>query len=131
MKGALMGTQSFEYDLIPTSMGKLGIHFLGHGSLMLDLEGKIIHVDPFSRVANYAELPRADIIIITHEHPDHLDPEALKQIRTEKTILILTALCAQQVQGGTVLKIGENTSLNGILVEAVPAYNIVHTRENG
>jgi L-ascorbate metabolism protein UlaG (beta-lactamase superfamily) len=130
-KGSKLDKQQVELDTFPTSMGELGIHFLGHGSLMMSIGGKFIHIDPFSRVADYAGLPKADIIFITHEHHDHLDPEALKHIRTEKTVLILTELCSQQLEGGTVMKNGDILSVDGIQVEAVPAYNLLHKREDG
>jgi L-ascorbate metabolism protein UlaG (beta-lactamase superfamily) len=132
-KGLKMDEQKLEIDSFPTSMGNLDIHFLGHGSLMMSLGEKVIHIDPFGGVADYAGLPKADIIFITHEHRDHLDLEALKHIRTEETVFILTELCAQQLEGGTinVMKNGDTLSVDGIGVEAVPAYNLIHTRENG
>ncbi|MBI4730705.1 MAG: MBL fold metallo-hydrolase [Chloroflexi bacterium] len=126
-----MDKPTIEIDTFPTSMGQLELYFLGHGSLMLSLNGKFIHVDPFSRVADYAALPKAEIILLTHEHHDHLDLEALKHVRMEKTTVFLTELCAQQVQCGIVLKNGGTTSIDGIQVQAVPAYNRVHLRENG
>jgi L-ascorbate metabolism protein UlaG (beta-lactamase superfamily) len=128
-----MDEQKLEIDSFPTSMGNLDIHFLGHGSLMMSLGEKVIHIDPFGGVADYDGLPKADIIFVTHEHRDHLDLEALNHIRTEKTVFILTELCAQQLEGGTIniMKNGDTLSVDGIGVEAVPAYNLVHKRENG
>ncbi len=126
-----MDKPTIEIDTFPTSLGELEIHFLGHASLMLNLEGKIIHIDPYSRVADYTSLPQADLLFLTHEHRDHLDPQALEHVRAEKTTVVLTELCAQQVQGGIVLKNGGRTSVDGIRVEAVPAYNLVHKREDG
>jgi len=123
--------EPFETDVIPTSAGDLAITFLGHGTLLMTFKGIRIHVDPFSRVADYARLPQADVILITHEHRDHLDPEALARVRTEKTVLILTETCAQQVQGGIVMRHGDMRTINGVTIEAVPAYNLVHKRENG
>lgn len=124
-------TKQFESDLIYTSAGDLKITFLGHGSLLFNFEGKNIYVDPFSRVADYSQLPKADLILLTHEHPDHLDPQALASVRTEKTDLILTAACDRQIEGGMVLQNGDVHTADGILVEAVPAYNLLHKRENG
>jgi L-ascorbate metabolism protein UlaG (beta-lactamase superfamily) len=112
-------------------MGDLAITFLGHGTLMMTINDRVIHVDPYSRVADYNTLPKADVVLITHEHRDHLDPEALKQIRTADTEIILTEICDRQVEGGTVLRHGETESLDGVTVEAVPAYNIQHKRDNG
>jgi L-ascorbate metabolism protein UlaG (beta-lactamase superfamily) len=127
-----MFEQRFEKDAFPTALGLLNIYFLGHGSLMMELADRfIIHVDPFSRVADYAALPQADLILITHEHRDHLDPAALKNAAREHTTTIVTERCAAQLAGGRVLKNGETADVNGIHIEAVPAYNLVHKRENG
>lgn len=122
---------SFETDVIPTSAGDLKITFLGHGSLRLTFAGKEIYVDPYSRVADYSRLPPADIIFLTHEHQDHLDLRSLASIRTAKTLLILTPACTQLVAGGIVMQNGDTRTVDGLTVEALPAYNLVHKRENG
>ena len=121
----------YETDIIPTSVGDLEITFLGHGSLMFACGGCILYVDPFTRVADYAELPKADVVLITHEHHDHLDPQALAIVRTGGTAVILTETCARQVEGGIVMRNGDVQTVKGVQVEAVPAYNVVHKRENG
>lgn len=122
---------SFETDVIPTSAGDLVITFLGHGSLRLTFGGKEIYVDPYGRVADYSKLPAADIIFLTHEHQDHLDLRALASIRTAKTLLILTPACTQLVAGGIVMQNGDTRTVDGLTVEALPAYNLIHKRENG
>jgi len=127
-----MTTQGkYEVDILPTSAGDLHITFLGHGSLIFTFNGKHFYVDPFSKVANYKKLPKADVALITHEHFDHLDPEALASIRTGQTVVVLTEICARQVQGGIVMHNGDRRTVCGVPVEAVPAYNIVHKREDG
>ena len=123
--------EQFETDVIPTSAGDLTITFLGHGSLMLAFNGKNIYVDPFSRVADYSKLPQADIILITHEHGDHLDLQALASVRTERTAVVLTETCARQVEDGIMMQNGDVRTVEEVPVEAVPAYNLVHKRENG
>ncbi len=123
--------KQFEKDAVPTSAGDLTITFLGHGSLMFDFNEVNISVDPFSRVADYAQLPKADLILITHEHHDHLDKNALANIRTDSSDLILTETCARQVEGGIVMHNGDVRMVRGIEVEAVPAYNLIHKRDNG
>ena len=121
----------FEMDTIDTSQGKLEITFIGHGTLMFKFDGKIIHVDPFSKLADYSKLPKADLILLTHHHRDHLDKEALKHVRADKSELILTEICAKEVSGGKVMKNGDKQTIMGVGIEAVPAYNLVHKRDNG
>ena len=122
---------SFETDLIKTSGGDLKITFIGHGSLIFTYGGKVIHVDPFSKLADYSTLPKADLILITHEHADHLDLEALNKVRTDKTEVILTENSAQKVKGGIVVKNGDAKVVDQLKIEAVPAYNLVHKRDSG
>jgi len=123
--------EKFEMDTIKTSAGDLKITFIGHGTLIFTFGGKIIHVDPFSEMADYTKLPKADIILLTHEHRDHLDPKALGILRTEKTIIVLTKTCAKQVEGGIVMNHGDVKFIEGLKIEAVPAYNIIHKRDTG
>jgi L-ascorbate metabolism protein UlaG (beta-lactamase superfamily) len=126
-----LAQQQFATDVFPTSAGDARITFLGHATLMLSLAGKIIHIDPFSKVADYATLPKADIILLTHDHHDHLDPQALKLVRTPKSAVVLTEACAKQLQGGIVMHNGEEKTVQGVKIEAVPAYNLIHKRDNG
>ena len=121
----------FEKDTIQTNAGDLEITFIGHGTLMLTFNEKILHVDPWSQFTDYANMPKADIILITHEHHDHLDPKAIEDVRTENTTLILTQICANQIKGGIVMKNGNEETIDGIKIEAVPAYNIEHMRSPG
>jgi len=126
-----MAQEKFETDVFKTSAGDLKITFLGHGTLVFHFGGKVIHVDPYGEVADYTQLPKADIILLTHEHRDHLDLKALNIIRAEKTLVVLTSTCAKQVEGGMVMKNGDVKSIGGLKIEAVPAYNIVHKRDTG
>ncbi|MDA8140049.1 MAG: MBL fold metallo-hydrolase, partial [Desulfobacteraceae bacterium] len=125
--GAAMA--QFETDTIPTSAGELKITFIGHGSLIFQFNGKTIHIDPFGQLADYSQLPKADLVLITHDHFDHLDPDALAKIRTDKTAVVLTEACSKKVSGGIVMKNGDTQTIQGIPIQAVPAYNIVHLRD--
>ena len=121
----------FATDRFPTEGGELAITFIGHGTLMFEWNGKIIHIDPVGDYADYAQMPKADLVFITHEHRDHMDAKALAAIRTPATAVVLTATCAAQIQGGLVTGNGDVTTLAGVTVEAVPAYNLVHMRSAG
>jgi L-ascorbate metabolism protein UlaG (beta-lactamase superfamily) len=124
-------SQTFEEDVFDTSAGQVRITFIGHGTLMFSFDGKVLHVDPYSKVADYAALPKADAVLITHEHQDHLDKAALEPIVAPDTDIVLNAKSAEILGRGRVLKNGESTQVLGIRVEAVPAYNLVHKRDNG
>jgi len=121
----------FEMDPIQTSTGKLEITFIGHGTLMMKFNEKVIHIDPWSKLADYATLPKADIILITHDHHDHLDSKAIADLCTDQTTILLTQMCADQTIAGTVMENGDVKTIDGIKIEAVPAYNIEHMRSPG
>jgi len=123
--------QSFQTDIFSTSGGNLVITFIGHGTLMLDCGGKIVHVDPWSRLADYSRLPDADLILITHEHRDHLDPKAIDEVRTKDTVVLANPAAALSVEGSIILENGNKRTAVGLPVTAVPAYNIVHKRSGG
>ncbi|MGD2245394.1 MAG: MBL fold metallo-hydrolase [Candidatus Aminicenantes bacterium] len=129
--GLVLTQKDYSTDVFQTSKGDLKITPIGHGSVMMEFEGKTIHIDPYSRVGDYSRLPKANLILITHDHSDHLDPKAIAAIRTEKTGLVLSEKCAETVEGGVIMKNGDTKTVQGIKIEAVPAYNIVHKRSSG
>ncbi len=120
-----------QKDVIKTESGDLEITFIGHGTLMFAWGGKIIHVDPWSRLTDYSTMPKADIVLITHEHRDHLDVEAVEAIRKNATEVVLTQACAEKLAGAIVMSNGDTHTAHGVKIEAVPAYNIVHKRDSG
>jgi len=128
---AVAADPALEKDTIPTSAGTLEVTFVGHGSLFFGFGGKVIHVDPFGKLADYTKLPKADLVLITHAHGDHLDAGALAAILTPETRVLVAPACRGKVEGATVLANGETISLLGVTVEAVPAYNLVQKRPDG
>jgi len=122
---------ALEKDTIKTSEGDLVITFVGHGSLVFSFKGAFFHVDPYSKLADYDSLPGADFILLTHDHPDHLDTAALKAIRNNQTRVVMAPACAGKVTGGMVMANGLTKTVDGFKIEAVPAYNRVHKRKDG
>jgi len=120
-----------ETDTIKTSKGDLVISFLGHSSLMMSWGGKIIHSDPVSSEADYSKLPKADILLVSHDHYDHLDLEAVADLKTAATKIVGNADVGKQVQGTIVMKNGDAQTVYGLTIEAVPAYNIKHMMAPG
>ncbi len=118
-------------DRIPTAQGDLVITFLGHGTLMMTFGGKVIHIDPVSSEADYARLPKADLVLVTHDHSDHLDPKALAAVSKPGTVILASKSCAGKIRDAVIMANGDTRTVGGIAVEAVPAYNILHKRPDG
>jgi len=126
---AVADGNKFKHDVIKTSVGKLTITFIGHGTLMLEINGKVIHVDPWGKLADYATLPKADLILVTHFHPDHLDTSTINQIARDSTQIVSPPSVFDVLQKGIVMKNSETRTLLGVKIEAVPAYNTTEGRD--
>jgi len=125
------GYGQLDKDVIPTAQGDLNIAFIAHGTLMFAWNNRIVHVDPISKMTDYRALPKADLVLITHHHGDHLDPSALPLIKQDNTIIVAPELCSKKVEGCKVMRNGDTLTAAGIKIEAVPAYNIVHQAQGG
>lgn len=123
--------KTFEKDTFTTEKGPLIITFIGHGTLMIEAGKTVIHIDPVSREADYSLLPKADIILITHEHGDHLDKKAIALVTMPQTKTIVSPSCKGQIENAIVMLNGETKSFGDLKIEAVPAYNIVNKRPDG
>jgi L-ascorbate metabolism protein UlaG (beta-lactamase superfamily) len=126
---SVTGGNAHPRDTIATSAGPLTITFVGHGTLILEIGGYVIHADPWSKLADYSALPHASCILITHHHQDHLDTGAIGKIRTPETVIYGTAEVAEGLKGVTVLRNGDTASAGRFHIEAVPAYNTTEGRE--
>ncbi|MBW2609162.1 MAG: MBL fold metallo-hydrolase [Deltaproteobacteria bacterium] len=120
-----------ETDTIKTATDDLKISFIGHGTLMCQFGDLIIHIDPVSDMADYSALPRADIILITHDHFDHFEPSTIDMLSKDGTEVVSTETCAEKIKGSIVMKNGDSGTVKGLPIDAVPAYNIKHMRSPG
>jgi L-ascorbate metabolism protein UlaG (beta-lactamase superfamily) len=118
-------------DKITTTSGVVEMHFIGHGSLMFAVRNFIIYIDPVRTSGQYDKMPKADLILVTHEHGDHLDTGLIKTLRKDVTLLLASAKAAASVSWAQVMKAGDIKVVNGITVMAVPAYNIKNMRAPG
>ena len=130
----MMAQSDLQKDVIQTSSGDLEIFFVGHGTLMFRHAGKVIHIDPTMQEYDYSRMPVGDLVLITHQHGDHLDPTAISKVRGESTQVVLTDGCMENLESpgeAFVMENGDQETLKGILIEALPAYNIVNKRQTG
>jgi L-ascorbate metabolism protein UlaG (beta-lactamase superfamily) len=120
-----------EYDKITTNAGDVEMHFIGHGSLMFKVNGYVIHIDPVSTSGNYKFLPKADLILVTHEHYDHLDVKLISEIKKTGTPVFCNQKSLEKIPWAMAMKAGDRQEINNIIIEAVPAYNIVNESTPG
>jgi L-ascorbate metabolism protein UlaG (beta-lactamase superfamily) len=127
----LFSQEKAAIDRITTSAGTAEIYFIGHGTLMISINGFVIHIDPVKSSGSYAGLPKADLILVTHEHGDHLDPQLIGELRKENTVMFCNAKSAPSVPWAKIMKPGDKEKAGAITVEAVYAYNIKNVRPDG
>ena len=111
------------------------ITLIKHGTLEIACKGLSIQVDPVSGLGvptDYAtEFPKADVILVTHEHGDHFDRTALEALGANADNLITNARVAEMLGWGTVMANGDSRDLpEGIRLDAVPAYNYTEGHTN-
>ena len=124
---------TYEVDVFRTKSGKtVRFHALVHASIRIDFDGKVIMVDPVTkhsgRTIDYSAMPKADYIFVTHEHGDHFDKEALRQLTGQQTRLVMNQRCVDMYGSGQTMVNGQSSMVNGLKVEAVPAYNTTEGR---
>ncbi len=105
------------------------IHWLGHDSFRLDGE-VTLYIDPYKLPAGQ---PQAGVILVTHEHFDHLSPDDIGQIAGPGTVVVGPASVTGQIQGLETVTVaaGDTVEVRGVAVQAVPAYNLDKFREPG
>ena len=143
--GMPVTAETYEVDAFKTKSGKtMKFHALVHASIRMQYDGKEIEIDPVAKLGektiDYAAMPKADYLLVTHEHFDHFNQEAIKMLSGEKTRFITNKRCAEMYGSGEVMVNGDKIQIaDDFTVEAVPAYNTTegHTqfhpkgRDNG
>lgn len=121
--------QKLTGEIIDTSKGMLVLHPILHGTFAMEWSGKVIYIDPYGGEKALAGLPDPDLILITDIHGDHLNHEALGVMNTENTKFIVPQAVADKIEEKykknlEVLSNGEETKWEGIIVKAIPMYNL-------
>jgi L-ascorbate metabolism protein UlaG (beta-lactamase superfamily) len=106
-----------------TSAGEVKITPLFHASTLIEAGGKAIYLDP-AKPAKLDGGPKADLILITDIHPDHMDPESIAEISKEGTEIMAAPAVVQTVTKATPIANGETKTWGGWSIEAVAAYNL-------
>jgi L-ascorbate metabolism protein UlaG (beta-lactamase superfamily) len=109
-------------DDIPTSAGTVKIAPIQHASFMMEAGGKVIYVDPAQ--GSFDGRPKADLILITDIHGDHMAPKIVDSLRKPGTVVIVPEAVAKTVTDSKVIRNGETQQVGAWKVEAVPMYNL-------
>ena len=122
-------TDTYEVDVFTTKSGKVvKFHALMHSCIRIQHDGKDIEIDPVAKLGDrsvdYAAMPKADFLFVTHEHFDHYDSTTIALLSNQQTQLIMNQRCADMYGAGKVMANGDKLQLaKDFSVEAVPAYN--------
>ena len=104
------------------------IHWLGHASFRIEND-KTIYTDPYELKG---KPPKADLILITHDHFDHCSPDDVAKLVKDDTVIVTIAAAAKKLKGDVrVVKPGESLVVHGVPIETVPAYNVNKFRSPG
>ncbi|GIZ16298.1 MBL fold metallo-hydrolase [Capnocytophaga catalasegens] len=131
----LTAQPKYQSDIFSTKNGKkVTITFIKHGSLAITYDNISFQIDPVinyqDNVTDYSSFPKANFILVTHEHPDHYDEKAIRLLSKKSTQIILNESCKEKLGSGIAMKNGDKRSLKKrIDIEAVPAYNTTAGRE--
>jgi len=125
--------QETQANTIPMEGGEITIHPVSHASLVLEAGDTVIYVDPVGEASAYEGFPSADLILITHEHEDHFQPETLAALVGEGTKMITNPSVMEKLPDdlrgiASQMANGESTEAAGISIEAIPAYNTTEER---
>jgi L-ascorbate metabolism protein UlaG (beta-lactamase superfamily) len=111
-------TQTF-----PTSAGDVTITPLYHASTLIEAGGRVIYLDP-AKPAKFAGAPKADLILITDIHGDHMDPASIAEISKTGTDILAPPAVVATVTAAKPIANGERKTWQGWSIEAIPAYNL-------
>jgi L-ascorbate metabolism protein UlaG (beta-lactamase superfamily) len=126
----LLAVPGFAADTLATSAGEVTITPVKHGTVLLNVAGKSWYVDPWSQ-ADLSNLPKADVILITDVHGDHMDPAAIATLSKPSTVVVAPKAVAATVTAAKVLSNGESMVLEGVKIDAIPMYNLERGPEPG
>ena len=109
-------------------MANIILRYLGHASFEVIVDGSVIYIDPYA--GEYRD--KADLILMTHSHRDHCDPDKIEKIKKLGTLLVGPENCRSVISGNfKSITVGDSFDFHGIMIEAVPAYNFKRFRFSG
>lgn len=117
----------------PTDSGEIVIHPVSHASMVMETPDMVIYVDPVGGASAYEGMPDPDLVLITHEHGDHYDPETLAALVGENTQLITNPAVHDMLPEdlkarASAMANGDSMTVGAMSIDAIPAYNTTEDR---
>lgn len=122
-------------------IGDVSVHAYQHASLSLAAGGKTVLIDPAPQrgqaadaaIALFKTPTPADVILVTHAHPDHFSPDVLSAVAGPNTAIVAPKAVADKMPEALkgrvkIMANGDKADVSGVSVEAVPAYNVTQDR---
>ncbi len=112
----------YPQDIIKARDGsEIVLTFYAHASIGIGWNGLQLYIDPVgeSQGVDFSDEPKADMILVTHHHSDHLDKEAISLLAGNECEIYGSEFCglAHGVHPG------DNIHIKNLTVDVVPAYN--------
>ena len=125
----LTGTGLFTGDHLATANGDAILRAIGHASVAVTWNGKVLYSDPSGTASLFTGLPLADVVVITHTHSDHFSATRLAAVLSTTGVIfapqtVYTAMSATLQARTTVLANGATATAAGMGIRAVPMYNL-------
>ncbi|MDB4935227.1 MAG: Metal-dependent hydrolase [Labilithrix sp.] len=111
-------------DTFMTGAGELTVTPIHHATMLLQVGGKAIYLDPVAADASYEGLPKADYVFVTDIHPDHMDPAGLAKVKKDGTVVVAPPAVNEKMPAQVVMKNGDTHDFGTFKVEAIPMYNL-------
>lgn len=116
-------------DIFPTDAGTVQITPIQHASLLIESGGKVIYIDPAQ--GSYDHRPKADLILITDIHGDHMAPKIVSSLSKDSTVILAPEAVAKTITQAKIIRNGESQRFGDWQIEAIPMYNLTRGPEPG
>ena len=120
-------------DAFATASGEIKVHPVSHASFVMETPAGTIYADPVGEASLYADFPRPNLILVTHQHGDHFNVDTLNALVAEGTALVVNPavgdILPEQLKArATVMENGASETVGDVAVEAIPAHNLTEER---
>ena len=120
-------------DVFETPAGEIRVHPVSHASFVMETPVGTLYVDPVGGPDAYSELPRPDLILVTHRHGDHYEPDTLTALAGGETEIftcndVLDMMPEALKAKARAVGHGETVEWQGLTIDAIPAYNTTEGR---